>query len=36
MAKNNWQPIGAVILNPERESAVNAALELKKETASAV
>lgn len=31
----NWQPIGAVTLNPERESVVNAALELEKETASA-
>ena len=31
----NWQPIGAVMLNPERESVVNAALALEKETASA-
>ena len=31
----NWQPIGAVTLNPERESVVTAMLEEQKETASA-
>jgi transposase InsO family protein len=31
----NWQPIGAVTLNPERDSIVNAALVDEKETASA-
>jgi putative transposase len=31
----NWHPIGAVTLNPERESVVNAALAVKKETAAA-
>jgi len=31
----NWQPIGAVTLNPERESVVTAILEEQKETASA-
>jgi putative transposase len=31
----NWQPIGAVTLNPERESVVEASLEKEKKTASA-
>jgi putative transposase len=31
----NWQPIGVVTLNPERESIVNAALELQRQSASA-
>jgi putative transposase len=31
----NWEPIGAVTLNPERDTVVNAALELEKQTASA-
>jgi putative transposase len=31
----NWQPIGAVTLNPERDSVVQAALAKEKETASA-
>ncbi len=31
----NWQPIGAVTLNPERDSVINAALVEQKDTASA-